>query len=75
MCYNKYNKERKGQIKMFEQYNGEMSIREWIEAHPNCTIDTDVAEGYGDGWFNLNDVLDETEFRVWYNDNYAEFSI
>ena len=60
---------------MFEQYNGEMSIKDWIEAHPDYIADTDVAEGYGDGWFNLNDVLDETAFSVWYNDNYAEFLI
>ena len=30
---------------MFEQYNGEMSIRDWIEAHPDYIADTDVAEG------------------------------
>lgn len=60
---------------MFEEYSGEMTIRDWIEAHPDYIVDTEVAEGYGDGWYDLDEVLDETEFRVWYNDNHAEFAI
>lgn len=71
---NTTNKER-GNKKMFEEYCGEMSIRNWIEAHPECTIGAEVAEGYGDGWYDLDEVLDETKFCVWYNDNYAEFAI
>ena len=60
-----------------EEYNGEIIIGEWLEQHPQYSYNDQVCEGYGDGWIDIELVLDEDQFEVCVNEEllYVEFYV
>ena len=52
------------------------TIREWLAEHPEAIIaDNMIGEGYGDGWCQVEDVLDEEIRNVYYNEETHEAEI
>ena len=64
-------------MERFEVYEGTITIGEWIEQHPQYDYDDQVCEGYGDGWIDIELMLDEDHFEVFINEDLlsAEFSV
>lgn len=55
-----------------------MTVREFLNAHPNVNVDNEmIPEGYGDGWIRIEDCLDDEIQSLYYNEkqNYAEIYI
>lgn len=64
-------------MRRVEEYTDDITIQEWIDAHPDYEVDDTVCEGYGDGYIDIEQVLDETDFEVFIDEeeHYAEFAI
>ena len=58
------------------RYRNSITIREWMEQNPEIVVDENVTEGYGDGYYMLEEVLDEDYFTIYlYEDGTADITI
>ena len=45
-----------------------MTVREWLEQHPEAIIEKEIWKWDGDGWMSVKEALDEEIRKVWYDE-------